>query len=229
VIPSSLFGLVLFVATLSPGFVYVLRTERVVPAATLSAFRETIRVVFASIACLTVSVLVFAVLRALLPRGTPDVHGLVADPSAYAKIHYVQLTWWTAGLLLLATLLGAAAGDRRVRAFARRASSWTAVRRIAGHDGTDIADVSAWYNAFRTLKRSPEGPTLVGVKLSDGTYVTGTLVSWSSSTKEDGDREIVLTAPLDVSENGVTKPIDAHLTVIAARNIQRLDVKHFKN
>ncbi|MFC4092977.1 MULTISPECIES: DUF6338 family protein [Micromonospora] len=80
-IPTSAIGLVLFVTLLSPGLAYVLRHEQVVPAQSLSAFRETLRVVFMSVVCLTATGLLFAVLRFFLPRHTPNVRGLIRDPN----------------------------------------------------------------------------------------------------------------------------------------------------
>ncbi len=90
-LPSSISGLLLFVALLAPGLAYVLRHERVVPIAERSAFRETLRVVFVSIACLVVSGVLLAALRWAAPKSTPNVRGLVQDPGAYFQQHHVSL------------------------------------------------------------------------------------------------------------------------------------------
>jgi hypothetical protein len=50
--PIVALGLVLFEVLLAPGLACVLRHERVVPARSHTAFRETLRVVFVSVACL---------------------------------------------------------------------------------------------------------------------------------------------------------------------------------
>ena len=115
-IPSTILGLVLFIVLLVPGFAYVLRSERRIPVAQQSAFRETIRIVFASVACLTVIGLALALLRWRYPSLTPDVGGLVRDPAA-ARDNYVSLAWWSFAGLLAATALGAVAADggRNVR------------------------------------------------------------------------------------------------------------------
>jgi hypothetical protein len=79
-IPSSLAGLLLFVVLLTPGRAYVLRYERVVPARSHTPFRETLRVVFVSTACLLIAGLVAAAVRAAIPHHTPHVNHLVQDP-----------------------------------------------------------------------------------------------------------------------------------------------------
>ncbi len=46
-LPSTLVSLLLFILLLTPGFAYVLRTERTVPSRQFTTFRETMRVVVA--------------------------------------------------------------------------------------------------------------------------------------------------------------------------------------
>jgi hypothetical protein len=133
VIPSTLLGLLLFIVLLAPGLAYALRHERVVPAPAHSAFRETLRVIFVSVACLTVTSLMFAVLRWFLPGRTPNVRGLIRDPNDFARDHHVHLIWWSVGLIAFATLLGAFFADPRIVAKRRQwRSSWFAIKVFGG-------------------------------------------------------------------------------------------------
>lgn len=73
------------------------------------------------------------------------------------------------------------------------------------------------------------GPIFVGAQLDDGTYVQGKLYSFNPAFTENEEREILLSAPLSViSKEGVTTSIDAQFSVVSARRIVRMDVKHFE-
>src|SRR6266516_1768453 len=127
-VPSSLLGLVLFVVLLAPGLAYVLRHERVVPARSYSGFRETLRVVFVSVASLTVTGVLLAVVRGIFPTYTPDVGEVVRTPSEAIRNHDASLGWWSLGTVLFATLLASVAADSRVVRLLRRSSRAKQVR-----------------------------------------------------------------------------------------------------
>src|SRR4029453_14306244 len=107
--PTTLSGLLLFVALLSPGFCFLLRRERVVAGRRLSAFRETVAIVFASVVTLGVAFGLFTLVHLLLPTHTPDVGRLVRTSGGYAKQEYAYLSLWAIGVLLSACLLAFAA------------------------------------------------------------------------------------------------------------------------
>ncbi|SCL43080.1 DUF6338 family protein [Micromonospora aurantiaca (nom. illeg.)] len=223
-IPTSAIGLVLFVTLLSPGLAYVLRHEQVVPAQSLSAFRETLRVVFMSVVCLTATGLLFAVLRFFLPRHTPNVRGLIRDPNDFAREHHVQLAWWALGLLAFATLLGALAADPRAVAALQRAKAKKWYKRLTGYSQTTILDVSAWYRTIELHRHDAEA-LVVGAQLDSGAYVQGDLFTYSVASREDEHRDLVLTAPIELrTADGVTHTLDVKYSVISARHIVRLDV-----
>ncbi|MEV6490744.1 DUF6338 family protein, partial [Actinoplanes sp. NPDC051633] len=113
-IPSTLWGLLLFVALLAPGLAHVLRHERIVPTGPRSALRETLRVVFISVLCLVTTGLLLTLVRALIPDHTPNVRGLVRAPVEFARQHHVHLAWWAFGCFAFATALGFFASDPRL-------------------------------------------------------------------------------------------------------------------
>lgn len=230
-IPTSLLTLVLFVALLAPGLAYVLRHERVIPAVQQSAFREPVRVIFVSVICLTITGVLFALIRSWLPHRTPNIRGLVRDPAGFAREHHVHLTWWALALLAFATIIGAALADPRAIRWVRtvRGMSWT--RRLFGE--SPIGDFSAWREALTELpdSNSSQGSaqgreTFVGAQMADGTYVSGYLVSFNPQVMENDQRELILTrAKLRTADN-VEADIGCTVTVISARHITRLDITH---
>jgi hypothetical protein len=88
-------------------------------------------------------------------------------------------------------------------------------------------DVSAWTVAFTLYEDG--GPIHVGAELTDGTYVSGTLLSFADDVQETADRELVLTAPLALrTKDGESHALGNTCTVISARHIVRLDVTHLE-
>jgi hypothetical protein len=227
VVPSSLLGLALFVVLLAPGLAYVLRHERVVPARSYSGFRETLRVVFVSIACLTVTGILLAVVRGMYPAYTPDVGEVVRTPSAAIRDHHAELAWWSLGAVLFATLLASVAADPRVLRVGRRASRAKPVRWLTGATDSAIHDVSAWYAVMHLYDDNKAGPVWIGSQLDDGTYIEGQLVTFNAGGEDDADREMVLSEPLRLrTTDGAIHKYGAKFTVISARRIVRLDVTH---
>jgi hypothetical protein len=227
VVPSSLLGLALFVVLLAPGLAFVLRHERVVPARSYSGFRETLRVVFVSVASLTVTGVLLAVLRGTSPTRTPDVGQVARTPSAAIRSHSAELAWWSLGTVLFATLLATVAADPRVVRLLRRASRAKQVRWLTGATDTGIRAVSAWYQLMHLYDDSNPGQVVIGGQMDDGTYVEGRLFSFNAAGEDDADREIALSAPLRLTTvDGVRHDFAAQFTVISARRIVRLDVTH---
>lgn len=225
-LPSSVLGLAIFVLLLAPGFVYVLRRERSVPARQHSPFRETVRVVAVSLVCLAIAGLMVAAARALWPRYTLNFGGLVHDPVAFTRVHYVQLAWWSIAFLALATMFGAVAADPRLARRARSAAGRRPLRWLAAAASTDIQQASAWYIVMHMYDHDP-GPIDVGAQLDDGSYVRGRLSYFSAKYDETADRDLLLQAPLDLTTaDGKTVPLGSQYMVVSARRLIRLDVTH---
>lgn len=228
-IPTSLAGLVLFVVLMTPGLVLVLRRERTVPARQISAFRETVRVVAASTGCLLLAGLLLTLLRALLPQATVDIGALLRDPAGYTVDQHARLAWWSLAGLAIAVLVGFLAADPRAAATTRRFTVRPGLRWLLGTTDTDIRAVSSWSRVFGMFDDDPTGPgpVIVGALLTDGTYVRGTLSSHSPTVEETPDRDMVLTAPLQLrTTDGAAHDLGPGYTVISASRIVRLDVTH---
>ena len=99
-VPTTLSGLLLFVVLLLPGFAYIVGRERHITGQQFSPFRETAVVVAASVSSELVVLVVFAIVRTLLPSLTPNVGALVRDRGGYLRGngaqagHYGQVAIW---------------------------------------------------------------------------------------------------------------------------------------
>ncbi len=228
-VPSTAVGAALFVVLLTPGLLYVLRRERTAPSRSVSAFRETLRIVAVSIASLLAACLVVGWLRALAPNATVDVGALLRDPTRYAVDHHVRLAWWSLGTITLACVAALTAADPRVVRTARAVAERPMWRKVLGTSDTDIRRDSSWTGVFTMYDDHPDGPgdVLVGALLEDGAYVQGTLASHSPDLQETGDRDLVLTAPITLrTTDGIRHPLPNTYTIVSAGRVLRLDITH---
>jgi Family of unknown function (DUF6338) len=211
--PTTLSGLLLFVALLTPGFCFALRRERVVAAPTVSVFRETVALVFASVAALAIAVGLFTFVRLLLPDHTPNVGQFVRAPSDYAKQEYAYVALWSVGTWLTACLLASIA--------ARPPAS---LSRVMRRDPQAIERFSAWWRLFEA---NPSLEKTVLCQLDDGTTVEGWLWSYDPDPEETGDRELVLTGPLVLRHpNGHVQRTDYGAISMSARRMVYMYVNY---
>ncbi|SFQ31841.1 hypothetical protein SAMN05421810_10695 [Amycolatopsis arida] len=101
------------------------------------------------------------------------------------------------------------------------------VRRMVGHREHE-AHISAWTMLFT---EHPGATVLVGVVLDDGSYVTGTLLSFSRMREDVADREITLRAPIGYrapGERTLTELPDVGAAAISARTITLLTVSYLR-
>lgn len=208
--PSTLSGLLLFVALMLPGFAYLVVKERAGTERRTSPFRETVAVVAASVAAELVAFFGSAVLWVELI----DVKRLVASPDSYWRAEPLLLAGWAVSLLALATVLAAAA-------------AWPWIRtRLPGdypHDST----VSAWWMIF--AKFDKDADKRVACELDDGSYVEGNLVSYNNNADDIEDRDIILDGPILFRPAGPqqsAEPYDAHVVCISARRIVTMFVTY---
>jgi len=105
--PTTLTGLLLFVALLLPGFAYLVGKERHGTEWHTSPFRETVAIVAAGVTSELAVLGLFAAVRATFPSWTPDVGALIRHGGGtYAISHYRSLT--ALGLILLGASTGLA-------------------------------------------------------------------------------------------------------------------------
>lgn len=221
-IPTTLTSVLLFLAALGPGFIYVRRVETLEARYKVSAFRETASIVITSLAFLAVALVAFTVLRTLFPAHTPDIGALLHAPRSYALSNYQYLATWTCGLFALALALAVLCSHPLVR----RSHVWTS-KAVLAIRGRPIMDArSSWSRLFST-----EDGTIVraACELDDGSWVDGWVFDWNAQPEEDGDRTLTLHAPLRVRPKGsdsVSPLAGIAYSVIANSKIVRIDVTH---
>jgi hypothetical protein len=191
--PDTLLGLAVLVLLLVPGVVFVIQVDNRRPTRDLSALRELVSIAAVGALCDSVALVVFSILRAFLPRQTPDVGGIARFGFSYAKLHLVSEGWWLAGLLVgscaLAYLLG---------------RYWPGVAGAVASGS--ITFTSAWWELFHA---NPGTRIYVGCELQDGSYIAGYLWRYSTETDETPDRELALTGPVTYWPAGHPEPTES--------------------
>jgi hypothetical protein len=226
-IPSTPVGVALLLILVAPGLAYILRREKAVPTGPRSAFREALQVIFVSVAGFALVGLLATLTRVVAPNHTPNVRGLLRAPGPFAREHHVQLAWWAFVLIVAATLLAWLMADPRLIRKLRHLSRRRPVSWLTGASHEEITEVSAWWRIFEEYKPPGTGLTCVGVLKDDGSYIQGTLVSFTAGGLDYEKRELILTAPLShMAPDGAQSPLPAQMVLIAGRNITRLDVTH---
>jgi hypothetical protein len=186
--PTTLTGLLLFVVMLLPGFAYLVGKERNGSERRTSPFRETVAVVAASVTSELAVLVLFAILRGLLPTRTPDVGALIRHGGAYLRGsnaypgHYGEVTIWATGMLVFAVAFAYFATSPRIRRWPKGAYP---------HDST----VSAWWLLFERWpgKRDVQ----VTCTLDDGWAIRGRLQSFNNSADDSPARDLILKRPIE--------------------------------
>ena len=218
--PTTLTGLLLFVALLLPGFAYLVGKERHGTERRLSPFRETVAIVAASVTSSLFVLVVFAADKSSLAIETPDVGALVRDGGSYLRsnhLHYENVTFWGICLLAAAMLVAYLATVPAIRSITERTTG------PYPHDST----VSAWWILF---ERWPDGRDVeVACTLDDGSAVRGRFGSFNTSADDSPDRDLILRKPIFYRPPGETArevPYNMSAVCFPARRIVALFVAY---
>ncbi|SMC56517.1 DUF6338 family protein [Lentzea albidocapillata] len=212
-IPTTLVGLVLFIALLTPGFAYSARRERSGPERQFSALRETVAMVVVSVVCDLVVLSLALVVWSVLPKQTVDLTAFLTKPADYAVKHHVALWIWGVGLVGVATLLAVLVAGPLFDRLGRR---------------NEAPYLSAWGRLFTA---HPACRVHVGCHLSDGTYVAGWLLTYSRSAADVADRELTISGPVQYRAAGQQEAIElpnVGATAVSARQMTLLQVSYVR-
>jgi len=208
--PTTLGGLVIFTAFLTPGFLNYIQRRRRVPQRSLSPLVEVATFISTSIATDVIALGVFSVVRRAIPTHTPSVYLMFTMGSAYIYPRIGYLSVWALALLTFSCVLGVIIG------------------RWPGPLGKLltplIVDESAWSFAFDSAPK--DSWIFLGCDLTDGTYVSGYLLWYNTDVDEVADRDLVLGAPIKAKSNGEEVELDFDELVISARTISRINVAY---
>ncbi|WP_139177055.1 DUF6338 family protein [Geodermatophilus siccatus] len=208
--PSTWVSVLLFVILIAPGLLFDILSARRRVGAPESAFRETSRVILASLAFSGFAFLVIATIRTLVPAWMPDPTPLIADFHGYMQRHYRLVL----RALVLELLLALAAASVAHAFLARR-------------QGAGLRPVSAWVKVFRNNAPAGRLP-YVRVRLTNGTVYMGYVAHYTANI-EGGDREIVLSPPMFAKLEGKPlSPIPAEWErlVIGGGVIENINVQY---
>ncbi len=209
--PTTLTGLLLFVVLLLPGFLYLVGKERVGTERRASPFRETIAVVAASV----VAELAVVLATAVVWTRHIDFERLVREPGEYWRCHPALFAWWAVGLLLGAAALAYAATVPGIR----RQLVPKQLRHKDKFAYPHPSSVSGWWMMFEHYYRDKQKH--VGLVLDDGSFISGTRLSFNTDANDTPDRDIVLVAPIMYRPPGKdqARPYATSMACISARRI----------
>lgn len=213
--PTTLVGLLIFVAFLTPGLLHYIQRRALAPQRSLSPLVETATLTSISLVTNAVSLSAFGIIRLVVPSHTPDVGALLRQGDQYLIPRLPYVFGWGIGILACSCAL------------AITAARWRWFRSTAGRLFTPvIVDSSAWYQVFEEHADDDSDLSIyVGCDLKDGSYLAGTLAWYSTDTEETGDRDLVLGPPLlrrDSDEEEELK--DFGRVIISAREVQTMYV-----
>lgn len=172
-IPGTLTGLLVFLASVGPGYAYVQIVERYRPIRERTPLREASQIVVSGALCTIAGVVV--ALTVVRVRGLVDTSMLVAHPGQYLVHHPVR-----AGFALLVTLT-ASYGLAVAVAF------------LMPGKGARVHADSAWYGAFERDLPDKHG-IVATVELRDGRVLGGVIRSFTAEPGSVDDRELTLAA-----------------------------------
>lgn len=182
----------------------------------MSAFRESVIVIFASL----VIDLVVALLLVVLLRWFPAL-GLSSNPALLDSFQvsgdeFTSILWRFITLLFIATTIGWFAGSAKAHSFAERFN----LTLTASSTG------SGWWVLFKP--DPPKGSVIyVGVELMDGRWLEGPLANWSDDSRDLADRDLTLSAPIKVrivGEQAMTDLAGISAVVVSAREVRYMAV-----
>jgi Family of unknown function (DUF6338) len=189
VIPDTLLGLLLFVGSIGPGYVWVLYAERRRPREERSAILEAAELAFVGVACTGASAL--AVLAVVNEWETLEVDTgrLVTEGAASLAAEPVRGLGTL--LAILALSYGLALGAARLK---------------YGTGKPVITGLNAWDEMFGL--RKPEQPVYATAELRDGRCFAGWVYRWDAGSTAER-RELTLNAPISMrSPGGAPTPVE---------------------
>jgi hypothetical protein len=224
-IPASLAGLLFFTVMLWPGLTYTTIRERMKPMIRRSPFREALDVISVSLLTALVVAMIVVVSHLLMPRFTPQPNELLFDTQRYVEEELTLVGAWAVVALVLsqgfAAILALGLLGRLFLPVFRRRRDYAG---LAIHE----SQLSAWWIAF-TQYPVAEAIPYVGCQLSDGSYVSGLLHSYSRDWEDLPDRDLVLLGPIQFrppKANQVAVLEGVGTVVVSARNIVMITVTY---
>lgn len=203
-IPSTFLGLVLFVASLGPGFVFLATSERQRPRREQSQLAEAVQMAVIGAVASIVAAL------AVLSTRILDQDKLVEEKGQYLLLHSLR------GLGALLLFL-----------FIAYAGAWAAARLwCRGLPKAHHPAATGWQLAFAERRPNRHDVTILTVELADGRRVTGRLGDFTGTPSDD--RELVLVSPVAVQAAVGVAPVvlDDNFVVLRENEIRAISGRY---
>lgn len=210
--PTTVLSLVIVGLIVLPGLSYRAGRESRYPTQKVRGFRETASIIFAGVVSVIVGLVVFGIIRKVVPSQTPDIGALLRTPGPYIREHLPYLSAWALAVLTISSAGAYCFG----RYFPRLPSN--------------ITVESAWWSAFESIPDPDETQVYVDCHLMDDSVLSGYLYSYSVDIEETMDRELCLVAPVAYRAAGSfrTEELeDAGIITVSAARIKFVIVTYF--
>lgn len=205
-IPSTLTGVLVFLASVGPGYLYVRVIEQWRPFRERTPFREAAEIVVSGALATTVAVVLS--MNIGQQTGLLSIAALATDPGQYLARHPPRAGGVIA--IVLALSYGIA----------------YATARLSPGKGAKVYPDSAWYGAFE--RELPDEHAIVAtVELRDGRRVVGLIRSFTAEPTPVDDRELTLCAPtggamLASAAGGLPQPIPDQFMLLRGSEISNV-------
>ena len=173
---QAFLGVISLAFTALPGLSYRIGRERGQSVKVHRGLRETALLLIPGLITTFAALALFGAIRGAEPAHTPDVGLLLREPGDYFRSHLPYVLGWMAGIVALASALGAVGG-------------WLVTKGTRAFGGVPR---SAWAQQFEERQKHE---IYVHCFLTDGALVTGFLESYNSNPEETLERDICIRAP----------------------------------
>lgn len=208
--PSGWVSVVLFIFFIAPGLLFEQLASKRRAAIKESAFRETSRIVLASLWFSAVGVAAVGLVGLAGHRIVPPPAELLADPGLFLRHHY-----WS-----VARGLG-------IAFFVAFVAVYVTHGILAWRSDTRLRTTSMWRDTFRPAGLETNSIPFVRVKLTDGSFVLGYVRDYSAEV-ELADRELVLRPPLFTQGKDESSPSPLgepwQRMILRGSTVERIDV-----
>lgn len=209
-VPETFFSLVLFGLILIPGVVYRHVRRGKFPTRRIEGSQETIRLISVGLVSFLAGLLVLLTIRWITPSHSPDSTSFISDTKNYIAEHTFYVFLWFTGTLALVT-----------------AGAWFAAKKLPQPKSSEISDDPAWWKVFEGEYRaeddsSEEIEVYVNCHLTDGSVLSGWLLSYSPDSEETLDRDLSLVEPIEYRPSGSyrSETMEDAVAVISATRIK---------
>jgi hypothetical protein len=204
VIPSSGLELVVVLAALGPGYVYLRVAERRMVRPERSGLLEAVELVVIGALASTVALLLVLILADW--SSVVNMHDLGREGDVYLKHHPLRMLWVVAVVLLIAYVL-----------------VWVAARiALRGQQPTIEPGGTSWQASFSENKPTKDHAVALSVELKDHRVIQGVLGGYT--TNADDNRELCLVAPIFVRGGVEAQPHERTDAFIVVREADVLAV-----